>query len=144
MRQAPDTKGKNVLILLVTLGGDASAAYRIVRFLRRSYEKVSVYVPSRCKSAGTLICIGAHEVVISETGELGPLDVQIREQKELFVSRSGLAIPQALDFLETRMLSMLRSVLVDMTAGGGLGTEVAYQIAVNTTVRTICTNLLPD
>lgn len=132
--KAPPARRKNVLIVLVTLGGDADAAYRIVRFLRRAYARVSVYVPSLCKSAGTLICIGAHEVVISETGELGPLDVQIREQNELFAFRSGLAIPQALDFLESRMLGALRSVLVDVAGGGGLGTERASQIAVNATV----------
>ena len=132
--EAPSQKGKNVLVLLVTLGGNADAAYRIIRYLRRAYEKVTVYVPSLCKSAGTLICIGAHELVISETGELGPLDVQIREQNELFAVRSGLAIPQALDFLESRMVGALRSVLVDVAGGGGLGTERASHIAVNTTV----------
>ena len=104
VEKAPPHKGKSVLVLLVTLGGNADAAYRIVRYLRRAYEKVTVYVPSLCKSAGTLICIGAHELVISETGELGPLDVQIREQNELFAVGSGLAIPQALDFLESRMV----------------------------------------
>ena len=132
--KAPTTKRKAVTVLLVTLGGDANAAYRIVRYLRRTYSKVSVYVPSLCKSAGTLICIGAHELVISETGELGPLDVQIREQNELFTFRSGLAIPEALDFLESRMLNALRSVLVDLVGGGGLGTERASQIAVNAAV----------
>lgn len=134
VHQAPSTKNKNILVLLVTLGGNPDAAFRIVRFLRRSYEKVTVYVPSLCKSARTLICIGAHEIVISDTGELGPLDVQVREQNELFTSRSGLAIPEALDFLESRMINSLRSVLVDVAGGGGLGTKRASQIAVNATV----------
>ena len=134
IRGTPDKKRKNVLILLVTLGGDADSAYRIVQFLRRSYDKVTVFVPGVCKSAGTLICLGAHEVVIAEAGELGPLDVQIREENELFTVRSGLAIPQALDFLESRMLDALRAVLVDVAGGGRLGTERASQIAVNTTV----------
>ena len=75
IRGTPDKKRKNVLVLLVTLGGDADSAFRIVRFLRRSYDKVTVFVPSLCKSAGTLICLGAYEVVIPEAGELGPLDV---------------------------------------------------------------------
>lgn len=71
----PDKKRKNVLVLLVTLGGDADSAYRIVRYLRPSYDKVTVSVPSLCKSVWTLICLGAHEVVISEAGEFGSLDV---------------------------------------------------------------------
>ena len=123
-----------MLVLLVTLGGDANAAYRIVRFLRRSYTKVTVYVPSLCKSAGTLVCIGAHEIVISESGELGPLDVQVRRENELFAFRSGLAIPQALDLLESKMLDTLRTVLVDIAGRGRLATERASKIAVNATV----------
>ena len=75
IRGTADKKRKNVLVLLVSLGGAADSAYGIVRFLRRSYDKVAVFVPSLYKSAGTLICLGAHEVVISEAGELGPLDV---------------------------------------------------------------------
>lgn len=74
IRGTPDKKRMNVLVLLVTLGGDADSAYRIVWFLRPSYDKVTVFVPSLCKSAWTLNCLGAHEVVISEAGEFGPLD----------------------------------------------------------------------
>ena len=130
----PAARKEKVLVLLVTPGGDADAAYRIVKFLRSKYEHVTVYVAGRCKSAGTLICIGAHEIVISETGELGPLDVQVREQNELFSFRSGLAIPQALDFLESKMVAAIRAVLVDVAGRCGLGTERAAQIAVNSAI----------
>ena len=134
VREAPTTRGESVLAIVSTGGGDPHAAYRIARFLRRSYKDLVVYVPGLCKSAGTLVCIGASELVIGETGELGPLDVQVREQNELFEFRSGLAIPQALDFLQSKMLASLRNVLVDLTVGGGLGAERASQIAVNTVV----------
>ena len=129
--KAPANKRDRILALLATFGGDAHSAYRIARFLRRSYESVTVYVPGLCKSAGTLVCIGAQELVISEAGELGPLDVQVREPNELFEFRSGLAIPQALEFLNSKVRASLRQVLLDVAAGG-LGTERASQIAVNT------------
>ena len=100
VHDAPETKRGKILLVLVTLGGDIDAAYRIAQYLRESYtEKLTVLVPSMCKSAGTLVCVGAHELVIGESGELGPLDVQVREKGELFSFHSGLAIPQALDYL---------------------------------------------
>ena len=52
VQKSPHKKGKNVLVILVTLGGDADAAYRIIQFLLKSYNKVTVYIPSLCKSAG--------------------------------------------------------------------------------------------
>ena len=119
VRKALPATAKNILVLLETTGGNPDAAYRIARFLRHSYEKVTVYVPSVCKSAGTLICIGDRELGVSMTSELGPLDVQVRRQNELFAFRSGPAMPEALGFLESRMLGALRSVLVDVTLHGG-------------------------
>lgn len=102
--------------------------------MRRSYDKVTVFVSSLRKSAGTLICLGAHEVVISGAGELGPLDVQVREENELSTVRSGLGVPKGLDFLESRMLAALQAVLAYFADGGGLEAQRASQIAVNTTV----------
>lgn len=122
------------MTVLSTFGGNGNAAYRIARFLRQSYETATVFVPGFCKSAGTLVCIRADELVIADSGEMGTLDVHIREPNELFESRSGLAIPQALDFLETRMRDALRGVLVDVAGRSRLGTERASEIAVNTVV----------
>ena len=134
VRGLPSKPRKRVLLVLATIGGDADAAYRIARFLRRSYEHFSVFVPGLCKSAGTLLCIGAHEIVMSETGELGPLDVQVQNPEELADYGSGLDIPQAFEFLQQRALDTLRRVLVDIVTGGGLATKRSAQIATDLTV----------
>ena len=134
VHQRPPTPNERVLMVLTTPGGDADAAYRIVRFLRKSYETVRVFVPSRCKSAGTLICIAATELAISETGELGPLDVQLRQKNELFGYQSGLAVPQALESLQQQFLTDLRTILLEVAGRGGLETEMAAKIAVSATV----------
>ena len=60
----------NALLILVTSGGNADSAYRIARCLQRKYEKFVLYVSGYCKSAGTLVALGAHEMVISDHGEL--------------------------------------------------------------------------
>ena len=132
VRNRPPSPAGNVLLVLATMGGNIDSAYRIARYLRETYRHVTALVPGMCKSAGTIICIGANEVVIGDTGELGPLDVQVREPDELFSYTSGLAIPQALAFLEGSMLNAVRAVLLDVSGGGGLSVERAAEIAVRT------------
>ena len=90
---------KNVILLLVTPGGDADAAYRISRCLQSAYERFFLYVSGCCKSAGTLIALGAHELIISDHGELGPLDVQMSKKDELWETQSGLAVIDTLTTL---------------------------------------------
>jgi ClpP class serine protease len=85
-------KRKNVLLLLVTEGGDPDAAYRIARCLQDRYKKFSVLVAGYCKSAGTLLALGANELIFSENGELGPLDVQMEKKDELWEQESGLTV----------------------------------------------------
>lgn len=72
-------KHSQCTVFLTTLGGDADAGYRIGRCLQHNYEHITVVIPSLCKSAGTLVAIAAHELVIGDLGELGPLDVQVRK-----------------------------------------------------------------
>lgn len=67
---------RNVLLILVTEGGDADAAFRIARCLQQRYAKYTVFVTGWCKSAGTLVTLGASELVVADHGEMGPLDVQ--------------------------------------------------------------------
>ena len=91
---------KHCVLILTTSGGDADAAYLMARYLRRSYEKVTICVFGYCKSAGTLLALGAHEIVMGERGELGPLDVQVSTKDEMFPSRSGLEIFASLEVLK--------------------------------------------
>ena len=39
-------------------------------------------MPFWAKSAATLLCLGADKIVLGEHAELGPLDVQIYEEKK--------------------------------------------------------------
>lgn len=134
VKESPSERHKKVLLVLATLGGDPDAAYRIARFLRRSYERFTVFVPGLCKSAGTLLSVGAHEIVMSETGELGPLDVQVLNPEELGDYGSGLDLPRAFSFLQQQARDTLRRTLVDIVTGGGLATKRSAEIATNVTV----------
>jgi membrane-bound ClpP family serine protease len=89
-------KAKNVVLLLITEGGDPDAAYRMSRGLQEHYERFSCLVPGWCKSAGTLIAVGAHDLIFTGTGELGPLDVQMSKRDDLIEMQSGQTVVAAL------------------------------------------------
>lgn len=93
------SRGKAVLIL-VTGGGDPDAAYKISRYLQDRYDHFTLLVSGWCKSAGTLIALGAHELAFMPFGELGPLDIQVGRVDRFDAPQSGLAIQEALATLE--------------------------------------------
>ena len=90
----------NLMLLLVTDGGGADPAYRIARYLQNNYSWFSLYVSGYCKSAGTLMATGAHELIMSDHGELGPLDVQMSKKDELRERQSGLTVMDTLMALQ--------------------------------------------
>ena len=88
-----------VLVVLVTWGGDAHVAYRMGRCLQRMYGEVRIFVAGPCKSAGTLLSIAGHKLIVNDDGELGPIDVQQMRQDELWERTSGLIESAAMDSL---------------------------------------------
>lgn len=116
-------------LILVTYGGDPDAAYRIARAFHHYYRNLEILIPDICKSAGTLLCIGAKKLVFGDRGELGPLDIQLSKPDEMFESMSGLDIIQALNALENQVLSSFRSYLVDIRGGSRIRTSLAADIA---------------
>lgn len=124
-------KSEKALLYLVTTGGSPNAGYRIARAICHHYgaENFRVAVPAECKSAGTLICIGAHALVISDKGELGPLDVQFQKQDEIFEQSSGLDILRGMTYLRQEALDTFREYLLDINSGSGLSTKTASEIA---------------
>lgn len=129
--EAKPKKAEKVCITLTTYGGDPDAAYRIARAANHHYKQVEVLIPDVCKSAGTLLCVGAHRLIFGDRGELGPLDIQLSKPDELFESMSGLDIIQALSALQTETLDSFRSYLIDIRQGGGISTKTAADIAVH-------------
>lgn len=95
-----EKKHKELVLTIITPGGDPHAAYRIAAFLKRTYgEKFDLFIPSYCKSAGTLIALAARNLIFGKFGELGPLDVQLIKEDDQSRT-SGLSLLQALYFLQ--------------------------------------------
>jgi len=103
-----------VLLILVSEGGDPDAAYRIARCFQDHYDKFTCLVPSYCKSAGTLITVGAHELVMTDFGELGPLDIQLVKKDELWETQSGLTVMSALDALKEKSFSTFEHYFMEI------------------------------
>ena len=112
---------QNALLVLATYGGDPDTAFRIGRALWHYYSdsSVRILIPKECKSAGTLLAIAAHELIMCDESELGPLDVQVAKPDELVDRSSGLDIMQALAVLRNEALTSFRQYLLDIAVGSG-------------------------
>jgi ATP-dependent protease ClpP protease subunit len=71
-------KDTDLNLLLYSPGGDGETAVRILRSIHTRCRKLTVIVPDRAKSAGTLIALGAHEIIMGPTSDLGPIDPQMQ------------------------------------------------------------------
>ncbi len=67
-------KSDTISLFLYTSGGDMLAPIRIVKLIRSHCKKFEVIVPYKAHSAGTLICLGADNIVMGKLGELTPVD----------------------------------------------------------------------
>jgi hypothetical protein len=65
-------------VYLETRGGSGETAEEIVRFLHDKFDTVSFVVSGEAKSAGTIIVLSGNEILMTETGSLGPIDAQIK------------------------------------------------------------------
>lgn len=130
--QAP-TKPHAILVLC-TPGGQADVAYRISRAFQNRYERFTVLVGGYCKSAGTLLLLGADDVVLGAQAELGPLDVQILKDDELFQRSSGLAPAVALQALGQHLAQTFKTQFFTVKFGLSLSTKTAAETAATLTV----------
>jgi hypothetical protein len=118
----PGLKGKKIAILLDSPGGYAKAAFLVARTLRTFCGGFTVIVPDKAKSAATLLAIGSDEIVLSQHGELGPLDAQIFES-EREAPMSALDEVQALERLHTFWLESVDRAMMMLVGRTGKKVE---------------------
>lgn len=71
---------KKISLFLYTRGGDTSAARNIVNLLRMYCDTLQVIVPHKAHSSGTIISLGANEIVMTKQATLGPIDPSLHTQ----------------------------------------------------------------
>ena len=122
-------------MLLTTYGGSADDAYRIARVMQLTSKEFVLCVPTICKSAGTLIALGASRIAMNDISELGPLDVQLRQRDEIGEIRSGMVIRTALEGLAEETFSLFEKVMMSVKtrSRNTVSFEVSSRIATNLT-----------
>lgn len=141
---------KNVLLILVTDGGLANSAFQIARFLQNEYEgDFSIFCPSRCKSAGTLVAIGASDLIMDTFSELGPLDVQLVKQNEIALRKSGLLARSSFDALADSAFELYERLMFGITvkSNGNVSFKLASELSAtmaSTMMATIYGQINPE
>lgn len=66
-----------IALFIYTPGGDTIAGWGMVNLIRQYCKKLKVLVPFRSLSCGTLISLGADEIVMGKRGLLSPVDPSV-------------------------------------------------------------------
>jgi ClpP class serine protease len=77
-------------LLLSSPGGDGETAVRLVRAAQSRCKELTVIVPDQAKSAGTLLALGAHNILMGPTSDLGPIDPQLQLKPNALVSAKDI------------------------------------------------------
>lgn len=70
-------RSKGLDLFLHTPGGDIAATESLVDYLRAMFDDIRVVVPQIAMSAGTMIALASHKVLMGKHSSLGPIDPQI-------------------------------------------------------------------
>lgn len=119
-----------LVFVLSTMGGDPHAAYRLARVLGERYKKFTALIGAPCKSAGTLVVMGADEIVLSDLGELGPLDVQLRRADEPLEADSGLDLVTCLNHLTGSALIAWDGAFLEIQGTAEMSTKACADLAI--------------
>ena len=126
---------KNLGLILTTRGGYADPTFMLARFLKRQYNnQLTFYIFGTCKSAGTILALAANKIVMSDFGELGPLDVQSVKEEDIRWE-SGLTSRQAVKLLAEQACEMYRICLAGViresrkVAGDSISLQTAEDLA---------------
>lgn len=127
---------ENIDVILNSLGGDIDAAYIVVNLLRSKTKKLTIIVPRFAKSAATLITLGADEILMPLSSELGPLDSMLQHPKDPEKRISALDAFKTFEFIRTYLFESM-DLAVRLFLARGLNLSDAVKNALNL-VNSIC------
>lgn len=61
-------------LIINTSGGSVTAVRKLLHLLHTCVDHLTILVPYKARSAGTLLCLGAHDIVMTPIAELSPID----------------------------------------------------------------------
>ena len=84
LESIPDrNKHRSIAVILDTPGGIVEVVQRMVTAIRVNYDDVTVIVPDRAMSAGTIFALSADRIMMDYFSCLGPIDPQIERGDDL-------------------------------------------------------------
>lgn len=97
-------RGEDLHLMLRSPGGDGEAAVRLARMAQGSCRRFVVVVPEVAKSAATILALGAHEIVMGPSSDLGPIDPQVHVPDRGYISAKEVltAVESALEDVNQR------------------------------------------
>lgn len=119
-----DKKGSpNLDVYLETPGGSGEAAEEIVEFFHDNFGRLSFVISGAAKSAGTIMVLGGDEILMTETGSLGPIDAQV------VIGRSIQSAHDYIDWIESKIkeaavngaLNPVDAVMIAQVTPGEIG-----------------------
>jgi hypothetical protein len=82
--------GPDLDVILHSPGGSPDATASIVRYLRRKYSSIRVFVPVAAMSAATMWALAANEIWMGKHSQLGPIDPQMVIGNQQYPARAIL------------------------------------------------------
>lgn len=81
-------RGPQLDVILHSPGGDPEATASIVRYLRKKFTHIRVFVPVAAMSAATMWALACDEIVMGKHSQLGPIDPQIVSSQGMIPARA--------------------------------------------------------
>lgn len=81
--EALPAKRDSVMIILDTPGGVVEVVERMVAVLRQAHKSVTILVPDRAMSVGTVLALSADRIFMDYFSCLGPIDPQVEKDGKL-------------------------------------------------------------
>ncbi|HUV85079.1 MAG TPA: ATP-dependent Clp protease proteolytic subunit [Methanosarcinales archaeon] len=96
-------KTERIDLFLHSYGGSVDIPYKIVNLIREFCDHFSVIIPFVAKSAATMIAIGADEIIMGPTSELGPIDPLVKHPKyeDMWVPVQSIRL--CIEFMEEKI-----------------------------------------
>lgn len=80
---------KKISLIIYTCGGNTLAAWNIVNLFREFCDELEIIVPNKCRSAGTLMALGANKIIMTKQATLGPIDPSITREMSPTIPNSN-------------------------------------------------------
>ncbi len=117
---------KKLDLVIFTLGGDVEAPSRIITLLREFCSELTVLAPFKCSSAGTMIAMGADEIIMTPLSVLGPIDPT--RSHPLLPKREGAPEAEPISVQDMRHAMQFIRETAKPWGSGGYAAETMAQI----------------